>query len=71
MEILAAVLLVLAFPVIAIVALVKAHNMREDLRQLQLRVAVLEAGRPRQTPLPNPGQGSSLGRPSEKQWRKS
>lgn len=46
MEILLAVLLVLAFPVISIVALVKALSTRESLRQLQLRVAALEAGQP-------------------------
>jgi uncharacterized membrane protein len=46
MEIFAAVLLILAFPVISIVALVMTLNAREQLRQLQLRIAALETGVP-------------------------
>jgi len=42
-----AILLILAFPVIAIVALVKAINAGGEVRQLQMRLALLEAGRPR------------------------
>ena len=38
------VLLLLAFPIITIVALVMGINTRDRLRQLQQRVAVLEAG---------------------------
>lgn len=46
MEIMLAVLLVLAFPVISIVALVMTLNAREAVRALQRRVAALEAGQP-------------------------
>jgi len=46
MEIVLAVLLVLAFPVISIVALVMTLNAREAVRALQRRVAALEAGQP-------------------------
>jgi uncharacterized membrane protein len=46
MEILAAVLLVLAFPVISVVALVMAISARDRARELQMRVEALEAGRP-------------------------
>ncbi|MCK9908949.1 DUF2339 domain-containing protein [Microbacteriaceae bacterium K1510] len=46
MEIVLAVLLVLAFPAISIVALVMTLNAREEVRALQRRVAVLEAGPP-------------------------
>lgn len=42
-------LLVLAFPVIAIVALVMVINTRTTLRQLEVRLAALEAGK-RETP---------------------
>jgi uncharacterized membrane protein len=45
-EIILGVILILAFPVIAIVALVMASNLRERLRQLQLRVDALEMARP-------------------------
>jgi uncharacterized membrane protein len=46
MEIVFGVLLILAFPVISIIALVMSINTRESTRQLQLRIAALEAGRP-------------------------
>ncbi|AXK83416.1 DUF2339 domain-containing protein [Pseudolabrys taiwanensis] len=46
MEIVLLVLLVLAFPVIAIVALVMTLNAREEVRALQRRVAALEAAGP-------------------------
>jgi uncharacterized membrane protein len=39
-----AIVVILSFPVIAIVALVKAVGARESIRQLQQRVAALEAG---------------------------
>jgi uncharacterized membrane protein len=45
-EIFLGVLLILAFPVIAVIALVKASGVSERLRQLQLRVDALEIGRP-------------------------
>jgi uncharacterized membrane protein len=45
-EIAAGILLILAFPVISIVALVMTINQRDRVRQLQLRVAALEIGRP-------------------------
>jgi uncharacterized membrane protein len=41
-----AIIVVLAFPIISIVALVKALNARERIRGLQLRVEALEAARP-------------------------
>jgi uncharacterized membrane protein len=40
------ILFVLALPVISILALVMTLNVRNGVRQLQMRVAVLEAGRP-------------------------
>lgn len=46
MEIVLAAMLVLAFPVISIVALVMTLNAREAVRALQRRVAALEAGQP-------------------------
>lgn len=45
-EMVLGVILVLAFPVISIVALVMASNLRTRLRQLQLRVDALETVRP-------------------------
>src|SRR5512147_1581690 len=49
-EIIGLVLLVLAFPVISIVALVMTLNARDGVRRLELRIATLEAmraGQPR------------------------
>ena len=48
-EFVALALLVLAFPVIAIVALVMVINTRTALRQLEARLAALETGK-RETP---------------------
>ncbi|MBI2713976.1 MAG: DUF2339 domain-containing protein [Rhizobiales bacterium] len=44
---------VLAFPVLAIVALVNALNAKERARQLELRVMALEAGAPAARPAPS------------------
>ena len=45
-----AVLLALAFPVLAIVAIITAANARSDVRGLQARLAALEGGRPAAPP---------------------
>ncbi|HET7912021.1 MAG TPA: hypothetical protein VFL49_08320, partial [Pseudolabrys sp.] len=56
-EIIGLVLLILAFPVISVIALVKALNTRDSVRRLELRIAVLEAGparRPGEATAPEP-----------------
>ncbi|MDO9413160.1 MAG: DUF2339 domain-containing protein [Pseudolabrys sp.] len=54
MEYLLLAALVLAFPVIAIVALVKASNLRTDMQRMALRIAALEANRPAESSGPAP-----------------
>ena len=51
--ILLGICVVLAFPVIAIIALVSALNAKERARQLELRVMALEAGAPAARPAPS------------------